>query len=1083
MSGLTLYASSDLRPLAAHFVADQRPGADPLRRRTVVVPNVLVGQWFEQEVARRTGRAGRGDGVAANLDAIFLTGLLGRLLYGDAAGMDRWSGPALGVEIFDLDGNLSLSEARRRGDALARLVALRSEELDERLDAEPFAAERALLAARAGSGLWPPRRQFERAGLTRPDAAGDRLTLFGCLASPVGALAAEVVRAVADIVPVDLYVAVPARDLLDVDVATVAPEERSLLERWGAPAGAHLGVWRRVARPERVEWLEVASPEDEERRAVIGALASHDLPGGAARVTPFVEVHQTVGLARQVEVARDALLHAIDELGVAPHDVRVVTAAPDAVVPLLATYWQPTAVEDEGAPRLQFEVADPGARRRSSRVDAFVRLLRALDAPLTQHDVAALLGEPSLLAGLGLSRAEAERVLSLAREGRVSLGLDAGDPVRAGIFAAHDDAGSWRRLVDRVALAACLDPADEPAVVATLGVAEDLEAVARFDALVGLLAEARGPAREAHPLGVWCERLTSWVRVIERDERVRDPSLDGVLTRLGALAATSTRPVPFADVRDLVESLASGTGGASLLGRGGVSLVDAEGASSIPYAVTCVLGVDEELLPEPARRVGEWGEARPTDPDPRAEFRLALLNLVASTERRVLLFTSDRRVVDGAVLPTSLPLVELADALASGPAGSGRAPTVRRHPRYGFSPGGSGVVDVAAADSSTPAFTFDPVHAATATQLAARRPSSPEDDVPLYRVTDVVTPGESAVAVEELVRFFRNPQRIFLRDVYSSAQVSDATQTERPDAPFLDAGDALHLFPLRERLLRRAVETGVDPAAPEGADTDVASVATGFRARSTAALDLEGLTRFAAHVRRSLLDAHAARAPIGRRPAIVAGATREVSRAPVELYDSDVGPVLVEYTPSRDYRSRLIGLVVRQAVVTAETGAPVTAVLLRGASSVEAQHPDERPYLVSTWRGDDARGTARAVLDALLALYDKRLERLPLHLNATSLATDPRFCGRDDGFLADAAREWLRPGAFTGGADWGESTTPENRFLLPLTMAELRTVFDGQFTAQSAELTTALRPLTVRAYLSSESWVACLGARRGGRGG
>jgi len=399
MSGLTLYASQDLAPLAGHYVDHRGPDDDPLAKRIVVVPNVLVGQWFEQEVARRTGRPGRDDGVAANFDTIFLGDLLGRLLYGDAAAMERWSGPSLGVELYDLDRGTSLADALRRGEALARLVALRSDELDSRLAAEELGAERRLIVARARNGHLTPQRQFDESGVAHLDEAGERLTLFGCLASSVGPLAALVARAVADVIDVDLYVAVPARELFDHDVATIAPEERSLLERWGAPASAQLGLWRGAGRPDRTEWIEASAAWGEAKSAVAAAVAAKGARNPPTALTPFVEVHRTTGLARQVEVARDALLRAMDELGVPAHGVRVVSADPEAVVALLATYWQPSEVEEEGSPRLQFEVADPGVRRRSARVDAFLRLLRAVDSPLTVHDVAGLLGEPALLAG------------------------------------------------------------------------------------------------------------------------------------------------------------------------------------------------------------------------------------------------------------------------------------------------------------------------------------------------------------------------------------------------------------------------------------------------------------------------------------------------------------------------------------------------------------------------------------------------------------------------------------------------------------------------------------------------------------
>jgi hypothetical protein len=1075
MSGLTLYASSDLRALADHFAAQQGTTSDPLERRTIVVPNILVGQWFEQEIARLTGRPGRDDGVAANLDSIFLRGLVGRLLYRDDAAMDQWMGEALAVELYDLDRDLSLSDALRRGDALARLVTLRGDELDDYLTGSDYASERELLAARERAGRRTPRAQFEHQGVGRR-GAGERLTLFGCLESPVGSLGPEVVRAVADGLDVDLYVAVASRELLDVDVAAVAPEERSLLERWGAPSHAHLALWMKYARPDRVEWLDGSSAWDAEKRAVVDATGARGERREETRTTPFVEIHGTVGLAREVEVARDALLAAMDELGVTPHEVRVVAANPQAVVPLLATYWRPSVVEEDGSPRLQYEVADPRVPRRSARVDAFVRLLRSVDAHLTPHDVAALLGEPSLLAGLDLTRADAERILHLAREGRVSLGRDAGDPARAGVFDADDDTGSWRRLVDRVALASCLEPADDAEVIAAIGAPDDLAAITRLGVLVELLAGASTFAREPRALREWSEEFAKWARVVERDERVRDPSLEGLLSKVADLGATSTRSVGFAEVRDLVEALTARTRGSSLFGRGGVSVLDAVGSSNIPYAITCVLGLDDELLPEPTRRVSELGEARASDPDPRAQFRQALLELLVSTDHRVLVFTSDRRVVDGSVLPTSLPLVELVEALAAAEP-RGLVATERSHPRYGFSPPGSGATDVVPAGSATAPFSLDPVHAASANQLVQRRSPEPEDDVPIFTVTDPVAPHELSLDVEELVRFFRYPQRVFLRDVFSSARISDPDQRERPDVPYLDAGDALALYPLRERLLRRAVEIGVDPRVPEGPDSRVASVATGYRARASVALEVDELGRFARFVRQSLADAHATRADTGRRPAVVAGPARSISRPPVELLDTNVGPVLFEYTPSRSYPSRLIGLVVRQALLTVEIGEAVSAVLARSATTTETQHPLDRPYLVSTWRATDAVDGARDLLDRLIELYERRFERVPLHQNATTLATDASPAARA-GVVREPAVEWLQRD-WTGGADRGESTTPENRLMLPLTFAELSVIFDAQFSTQSAELTRALRGLEFAAVLGEESWVSFLTSRKG----
>ncbi len=1077
MSGLTLYASPDLRVLAARFVEVQGTTANPLVRRTVVVPNVVVGQWFEQEVARQTGRAGYADGVAANLDTIFLDGLLGRLLYDDAHAMERWKAPALGVALYEAEPAMSWDEAQSRGAALARVVTLRGDEAATLLAPAEYDAERRLLARRDAEGFSTPSETFERDGVLSRDDARERLMLFGTLASPAGSLAARVVRRVADSTDVDLYAALALRELLEGDVESVAPETRSLGERWGAAASAQLGLWRTHARPDRVEWIDASDRWSPSKRAVLAAVSAGSPAPSPGDAPAFLEVHRTSGLARQVEVARDAVLHALEETGARPHQVRVVTPDPAGVAALMATYWQPSVTEEDGAPRLQYEVSDPGVGRRSARLDAFARLLRTLDAHMSVHDVASLLGEPSLLSGLGMTRADAERIVELATEGRVSLGLDSDDPARAGVFSEGDDAGSWRRLVDRVALATCFEPSDGSSELSALGVADDLDAVSRFSDLVGLVARASHFARSSHPLSEWAEAFAEWARVIERDERVRDPSLDRLLARVGTLGAGSTRPVGLEMVRGLVDSLVAGAGGSALLGRGGVSVIDAVGGAIVPYELTCVVGLDDELLPEPTRRVSELGEARASDPDPRAEFRLALLNLLASTTTRVMVFTSDRRVVDGSDLPESLPLVELRDALAQSSC-DGSVMDVRQHPCFGFTPATQAPGDVAPAGADAAPFSLDPVHAASATQLANRGAAVPEDDLALVEVAGADEARELDVDVEGLVSFLRNPQRVFLRDVYSSARVIDPGERERPDVPYLDAGGPLSLYGVREHLLRLAVETGVDPVVPTGPDSSVATVAAGFRARAALELGVDELARLARYVRSTLADADARLAPVARRPAVVRGLARAVSRPPLDLYDTGVGSVLFAYTSSRNYGSRLIGLFVRQALLTVETRSAVSAVLLRAARDAETQQPEERPYLVSTWEPGDAVAAARALLDALIDLYDRRWARLPLHQNRTTLATSPRFGATGAGVVGSPRDEWFRSGAFAGGSDMGESLTPENRVLLPFSYAELAAVHEGEFLTQSAALTTALAGLEVTATVSAEPWTARLAARR-----
>lgn len=1053
MPGLRLVASRDLGALADHWVAHRPPG-DPLVRETVVVPNKVVGDWFEQAVATRTGANGGRDGVAANLDLLFVAGLLGRALYGDAAALDEWGAAALAVEIHAADARCSMGEALRRGAALADLVALRGDELDAHLGADR-AAERAVVNRRAAHGQLAPTEQFA-AGALVPSAG--RLTLVGALASPYGPLAPRVVRALSAGADVTLYAALGARELFEAPRG--APEDRSLVERWGAPLAAHLALWREHAGFDDEQWLDGGGAGA--RADVLAALGGRSSGEGEPSATPFLEVHSTVGLARQVEVARDALLGALEASGRAPHEARVAAVDPGAAAPLLAAYFTPSAVEADDAPRLQVEVADPAVPRRSLRLDAFVSVLRAVGGTSTLHDVASLLTAPSLRQGLGLGADEVERVVRLGAQGRVGVGLDADDDARAGVFEPGSDAGTWRRLLDRVALATCFDPGGG-GEVAPLGSAEDLAAAASAAPLIGALAAVARRARGARPLDEWVGDLRALAALIERDESVRDPSLDRLVATLDRLAPSSARDVTLEEVRDLVDALCAGGGGASLLGRGGASMVGLAAGAAIPFALSAVVGLDDETMPDARRRVGELGESRPTDPDPRAELRAGLLLTLASTSERVLLFTSDRRAVDGVDLDPALVLDELDEALAAGDPAL-RA-TRRRHPRHGFSTSPDANGDVA--EPGGVAFSLDPAHAVAASRLA--RAPALDDDLPLFEVAGA-PPDPGPVDVEQLVRFLRRPQRVFLHDAFASARLPEAA-AERADAPPVAAGTPLDLYPWREGELAAAVETGDDPVAPAGPDSVVGTVAAGWRARALEELDVAGLASFARALRDGFAVAGATRSPGFAAPAVVAGASRDVERGPLGVYDTARGPVLVEFTPARRYGARLVGLIARAAVATLEARRAVPGVLLRAQTPDEARrHPSRRPVLVVRWRPGDAAADAAGLLDGLIALYDARLERLPLHAMATALATDERFGPRGEAVVDAPDQEWLTRG-FRGRDDRGESLSPECRLLLPLTYRELREARGGEFVAQSRALTRALAAVEVEATGTDGPWL------------
>ena len=1030
----TFWTGEDLGSLADVLGGESRRG-DPLTPRTVVVPNSLVGQWLEQSLASRA--SGRFDGVAANLDVILPATFIGRALYEDPADLEHWSTDGFAFAMLGArrdEHELSVNEAWRRAQRLADVLYWRPEQLGDYLEAHGNERERAVLRALDERGVPAPWVALE-GGLERVEEVfGERLVLFDCAELTMGDLLTHVVARVGERVSVEGYFVTPGPETLD---------GASLAARWSRGAIAHLERWR-VNCPS-ARWTKVADHDASAMRTeVVARLDAAPTPAArTARDTDLLVVHGAVGYARQVEIARDAILAAIGELAAAPHEVRVVTPDAERFVALMQEYW--TRPGEPTAPTLQFEVADPTFAHPSAMLRGFATLLATIASHGTIYDVVALLSEPAVHEGVGLTHRDVERVLELALASGVSLGLDGRSRERVAAFAPDDDAGTWGRFRDRGVLASVFDVADSPPdlPIWPVGVPADLPVMAAVSRLINVLVKADEVTRESRTLSAWVGFFGDWAHLVVSPAGALDVGLDRVLDRLHALAHTSEGTFTFDEARELFEQVASGVGGSSVIGRGGVTVQGPYALSHAPYRVTCVLGLDDELLPSLSSSGPHLGEARAGDPSPRDRFRAALLSLVATTSDRVILVTNDREVADGSPLEPALVLAELTEALLTpGPDGEGLAVPWRSHPRYAFSiRTRDGTVDAADlvydTDAAVDSFSLDPTAAALATLLANKPAPSLEDDLAVTPSTMPEATGPTVLELARLIRFVKDPQRSFLETVFDGAAVADQ-RAELPDVPRLDIGDGLALWQVRHSIVRTALSTGAIAVAGRHSDDPVAAVASGFRDRVRRSVNEVALASFVEHYRGDLALVGGVRAPWSERPASVARPDLRVVRPAIEVYETSCGPVLVEWTVSKGVATALVNALVTIAVATVERGTAVAAVVVR--PDYETEPPGTNPFVTLTWRGDEPVRSATLVLEALVTLYREQFEAPPLHLYRTSLAGS----GRDDLdaiYTKNAAAAWEgRP-----GAPGGDRTSGPNQLLLPFTFDELTELDGGAF--------------------------------------
>ena len=1077
---VNFWIGEDLGSLITSFVENYEPADEPLSSRTVVVPNPLVGQWLEQQLAQRHGKPDQVvGGVAANLDVIFPSTFIGRILYENPDDYNNWSAERLAGHLLatrSSTGELSVTQATARARKLHDVLHLRPDELATYLAGEENARERSALAALQAGGFdspWQRLREFEDMG---SDIGGD-VTVFGCNELASGALLPSVVRALGARRRVDVYLSTPALEILHRRLDGLDTPS-CLMTSWAGDSLAHLSTWLTVCNEAQRTWLPRLTRGHEDR-SLVRALIEGDLSATLVpqRATSWLEVHGAVGYFRQVEVARDALLHAIDELGVAPHEVRVVTTDAGRFIPIMNTLWTGRGGEGAPSPFLQFEVADPSLPRPSDRLRGFTQLLRTLDSHFTLHDVVALVSEPALQEGLGLNRGAVERIAELSGSSGVSLGLTGTHRADMGIFEADDDAGSWERFSDRGLLATVFesDESDIESAVRPLGVPDDLYAMADLAQLVQRLVSAQSEVGVHRPMGEWLSRYGEWTDLIGRVDDVIDNGLERVMERLRSESLPDDVAITYHEMRELFLEASGAIGGGSVFGRGGVSVQDIHALQDAPFRVTCLIGLDEDLTPSPTSPPAHLGSPRAGDPSPRNRFRSALLSTILSTSERVIITTGDRSVRDNSPISLALPLAELSDALARG----GVELTRRQHPRHAFSPKISlSSVDVELdVDDVAPAFSMDATTAELATLLYNRAAPSLDDDVPI-RPPDITSVTRPAVLdVARLLRFVKDPQKVFLQTAFSGASLPESGQ-ELPDVPRLEVGSHLDRWNVRRAMVDRALRNASMPFIDTHPDAVLSSVATGLRRRAALDLDVAGLQSFVERHRSDLEAVRAVRVPASQFPARVTSGTldRPLARPAFNLYDSTIGPLVINWTVSSSFTSTFFGLFLDVAAATVERGAAVSGVLVRPLKPKDVD-TGFNPHLAMRWSCDDPVDAAARALTLLGELHDLQSDDVPIHFYETSLA------GSDN----DALKQVFGPSGvvkWEGGgfaaASPGERLDTINRVLFPFDFEELEELRGGEFAARANQFQSVFDDVAITTAKKHDvSWVTTLGGGDG----
>lgn len=810
------------------LLADPLP--DPFAPELIAVPTRGMERWLEQRLSARLGTTrGRADGVCANV--AFPTP---RRLVGDAVAAavgieeDPWLPeravwPLLEVVEASLhEPWLSSLAGHLSGHPGRRFAAVRH--LAELLDRYALHRPDMVRAWAAGDDAGIPRDAAWQAELFRrlrrrigePGPAErlaracarlrdqpalvdlpPRLSLFGLTRLPASRV--DVLRALAAHRDVHLFALHPSpalweklatapRPIRRRDDTTVERVAHRLLASWGTDS-RELQLVLGDGEDHHHPTAQSAATQLQRLQADIRADRDPE-PGPPDR---SIQVHSCHGRARQVEVLRAAILHALaEDPTLEPRDVIVMCPDIETFAPLI----QATFGGDE--PDLRVRLADRSLRQTNPVLGVVARLLELADERLTASQVLDLADREPVRRRFAFDDDELGRIEEWVRASGIRWGLDAAH--RAPFKLDTLPSGTWRAGLDRLLLGVAMTE-DERRLFGRVLPLDDVESDAidlagRLAELIDRLQHAVDALTTPKPVADWAAALTAAADALTATAP-RDAWQRSELQRVldGAVEEAAGHPTALAleEIRAVLADRVKGRPTRANFRTGHLTVCTLVPMRSVPHRVVCLLGLDDGSFPRKGPRDGDdlmLADPRVGERDARTEDRQLLLDaLMAATDRLIVTYTgNDERT--NLKRPPAVPVGELLDLVGEG--------VVTRHPLQPFDPRNFTAGELAPGRP----WSFEPVTLDGARALTrAREPDPP------FLAGPLPEPDGTVVELADLVRFFERPVRAFLR-LRLGIALGDYDDEVEDALPV--ALDALEEWGVGQRLLEARL-AGVEP--------------------------------------------------------------------------------------------------------------------------------------------------------------------------------------------------------------------------------------------------------------------------------
>ena len=537
------------------------------------------------------------------------------------------------------------------------------------------------------------------------------------------------------------------------------------------PAAGHPTLLSRLQADVRTDRAAPGAPLD----------GSPDTRAPLAPDDRSVVVHSCHGRVRQVEVLRDAILHALDEdETLEPRDIIVMCPDVESFAPLIqATFGAAERAGEaepggqEAAPAgtstdLRVRLADRSLTQTNPVIAVVSQLIELAGQRLTASQVLDLIDRAPARRRFGLDDDDLTRLQDWISQSGIRWGLDA--PHRAPYKLDVVPEGTWSAGLDRVLLGVTMTEDGQRLFADVLPLddvdSRSIELAGRLAELIARLQVALDALSVHQPLAEWVDAIAQAADALTATsgrDRWQRAELQRILDEMVRESAEAGPVLAPAEAHAYLAARLEGRPTRANFRTGHLTVCTLMPMRSVPHRVVCLLGLDDGAFPRKAPRDGD--DLMLADPhigerDPRSEDRQLLLDaLLAATERLIVTYTgNDERT--NTPRPPAVPVGELLDAVdatvrcAEEPEREASERVVVRHPLQPFDP----VNFERGGLAGERPWSFDRGALGGARALTGHR-TAPAP----FLTAPLPPPGGRVVDLADLVRFVEHPVRAFLR--------------------------------------------------------------------------------------------------------------------------------------------------------------------------------------------------------------------------------------------------------------------------------------------------------------------------------